>query len=253
VGIWKDNLMKDGFKDISEYEEYRPKYGSWRLRFDPMQFLPEARATWNSPDAKRSGRNDFNRFNNTSQDTKRWLSAHWNEQLGLDYDWNWEYFHSGEPAGLHTDYLSFPNSWKPNKDVITHDCYLVLGIIIPLEWNCKQPYTVNYDKLSDVPRKMLYRKGEMRYIDNDEVFEYRTERVLDPALAEYNPEHTEYSKEYLDLKLHSVYQWNIGTCMVFDTRRWHSSSWFLSDDRVPKISTEHKRSIIGFASVDVDR
>jgi hypothetical protein len=100
---------------------------------------------------------------------------------------------------------------------------------------------------------MLYRKGEMRYTDNDEIFEYRTERVLDPAVAEYNPINTEYSKEYLDLKLHSVYKWDIGSCMIFDTRRWHSSSWFLSEDRVPKTSTEYKRSIIGFASIDVDR
>lgn len=245
--------METGFKHIDEYDKHRPEFGTWELTFDPMQFIDEARATWDSPDAKRSGRNDFNRFNSVSKDTKRWLSEHWNERLGLDYDWNWEYFHSGEPAGLHTDYLSFPNSWRPNKDEITHDCYLVLGIIIPLEWNCKQPYTVTYNAVTDAPRKMIYRRGEMRYMDTDEVIPYRDHNVLDPEVAKYNPETTEYHKEYFDLELYSVYEWQVGTCIVFDTRRWHSSSWFLSSNRIPETSTEYKRSIIGFASIDVDR
>lgn len=245
--------MEVGFKHIDEYEKHRPEYGSWDLLFDPLDFLQEAHDVYNNPDAKRSGRNDFNRFNKVSNDTKQWLSVYWNEQLRLEYDWHWEYFHSGEPAGLHTDYLSFPNSWKPNKDVITHDCYLVLGIIIPLEWNCKQPYTVNYDRVSDIPRKMLYRKGEMRYTDNDEVFEYRNDWIYDPEVLKYNPKGTNYYREYADLKFHSAYEWKVGTAMLFDTRRWHSSSWFLQDDMLPDTSSEYKRSIIGFASVDVDR
>ena len=41
--------------------------------------------------------------------------------------------------------------------------------------------------------------------------------------------------------------------MIFDTKRWHSSSWFLSDNNFPEVSTEYKRAIIGFASIDVDR
>ena len=39
--------------------------------------------------------------------------------------------------------------------------------------------------------------------------------------------------------------------MVFDTRRWHSSSWFLTDNKLPDVSTEYKRAIIGFGSTDV--
>ena len=41
--------------------------------------------------------------------------------------------------------------------------------------------------------------------------------------------------------------------MIFDTRRWHSSSWFLNEKMLPDVSKEYKRSIIGFASIDVDR
>lgn len=245
--------MEHGFKQLQEYETYRPQYGSIKLGFDPLQYTNEAYATYESNDAKVSGRNDFNKFNNVSKQTKKDLSTYWNNKFNLDYDWMWEYFHSGEPAGLHTDYLSFPNSWKPNKDFITHDCYLVLGIIIPLEWTCKQPYTINYDKVSDVPRKLKFSKGEMRYQDTGEIFDYRTNYEYDDDVLKYNPQGTEYYKEYADLTVHSVYKWETGSAMIFDTRRWHSSSWFLSDKMLPKTSTEYKRSIIGFASIDVDR
>jgi hypothetical protein len=245
--------MITGYKSIEDYDVDRPEFGTYSLDFDPHQFLSEAHTVYDSPTAKTSGRNNFNRFNNVSPDTKKWLRTYWNNQLGIDYDWNWEYFHSGEPAGLHTDYLSFPNSWKPNKDKITHDCFVVLGIIIPLEWNCKQPYTVNYDIVSDEPRKLMYRQGEMRYLDNNSVYDYRSHWDYDPEVLKYNPKETQYHKEYADLKFHSAYEWDLGICIVFDTRRWHSSSWFLSDERMPDVSTEYKRSIIGFASIDVDR
>ena len=245
--------MKDGFKNLQEYENHRPSYGSYDIDFDPLQFLSQAHATYENKNAKVSGRNDFNRFNNVSKETKKYLADYWNKKFDLDYDWNWEYFHSGEPAGLHTDYLCFPNSWKANKDQITHDCYIVLGIIIPLEWTCKQPYTINYDKVSQIPRKLKYKKKEMRYQDNDEIYEYRKDYLYDDEVLKYNPKGTEYYKEYADLKLHSVYKWQVGTAMVFDTRRWHSSSWFIKDKMLPDTSTEYKRSIIGFASIDVDR
>lgn len=246
--------METGFKHIDDYyNKYTPTYGTYQLEFDPLHFIDEAYTVYNSTDAKRSGRNDFNRFNNTSKDTKQFLSEYWNSKLTLDYDWNWEYFHSGEPAGLHTDYTSFPNSWRPNKEYMTHDCHLVLGVIIPLEWVCRQPYTVMYDRMTYEPRKMIYRRGEMRYMDTDEVVAYRTNWNYDPEVMRYNPAHTAYAKEYADLKFHSAYEWRVGSCVVFDTRRWHSSSWFLSTNELPPVSTEYKRSIIGFASVDVDR
>ena len=245
--------MEQGFIKLEDYDNCRPKYGSYTLEFDPLVHLKEAYGVYESNNAKVSGRNNFNRFNSVSKETKKSLSNHWNKKLNLDYDWNWEYFHSGEPAGLHTDYLSFPNSWKPNKEFITHDCYIVLGIIIPLEWNCKQPYTVNYDKISTIPRKLKFKKGEMRYEDNNEIFSYRTDYVYDEEVLKYNPKGTEYYKEYADLKLYDAYKWEVGTAMVFDTRRWHSSSWFIKEDMLPDTSTEYKRSIIGFASIDVDR
>jgi hypothetical protein len=132
-----------------------------------------------------------------------------------------------------------------------------MGVIIPLEWSCKQPYTVNYDCVSRVPRKLIYRKGEMRYMDNDEVFKYRPDDMqdwwYDDEVLRYNPMHTQYHKEYACLNVHSVYEWKCDTMMVFDTARWHSSSWFLQNNHLTTVSSDYKQSIIGFGSIDIDR
>lgn len=230
------------------------RYGSYDIDLDIEKCNAESTTLLQGDGVKTSGMNNFNRFISVPPSTKFFLTKYLNTNLGTTFDWNFEYFQSGEPAGLHTDYVSVPNSWRPKEEgMITHDCHIVIGVIIPLEWNCKQPYTVNYDKRSDVPRKMMFKRGEMRYVDNDEVFSYRTKWEYDPEVMLYNPMNTQYHKEYADLKLHSVYEWKLGTMMVFDTARWHSSSWYLSTDTIPEVSTEYKRSIIGFGSIDVDR
>ena len=194
--------------------------------------------------AKITGTKGHNLFYPVSKDDKSYLQNYMNELTGVYNDWNFDYFQSGEPAGLHTDYDTVP--WDDETE-----CHVVVGCIIPLEWNCKQPYTVNYDKVSNTPRKMIYRKGEMRYKDTDEIFEYRTEWKHNEESLKYNHIDCAYAKEYVDLDIHSVYEWKINTLMLFDTARWHSSSWFLSDNNIPDVSTENKRSIIGFGSIDV--
>lgn len=229
-------------------------YGSHDIELNIEKCNMESISLLECPGVKSSGMNNFNRFISVPPSTKFFLTNYINSKLGTTFDWNFEYFRSGEPAGLHTDYLSVPNSWRPAEpNMITHDCHIVIGVIIPLDWNCQQPYTVSYDKVSSVPRKLMYKKGEMRYVDNDEVFEYRNEWNYDPDVMKYNPAGTQYYKEYADLKLHSVYEWKIGTMLVFDTARWHSSSWYLSTNTIPDVSTEFKKSIIGFGSIDVDR
>ena len=248
------NIKVNEVKGSAAYKIYYNNFGSHEINLPLDKYKQQQIECLSSENAKTTGRNNFNKFCSVPTETKKELVDYFSTLMGHTYDWNWEYFHSGEPAGLHTDYTCFPNSWKPAEDgVITHDCHIILGIIIPLDWTCKQPYTVNYNKVSDVPRKMLYRKGEMRYADNNEVYEYRKDYVYDNKVLKYNPAGTEYYKEYADLKFFSAYKWQLGTAMIFDTRRWHSSSWFLKDKLLPDVSTEYKRSIIGFASLDVDR
>lgn len=230
------------------------KYGSFEANIDLNYHTAMSNELLNSSKVKSSGLNNHNSFINLLPEDKKSLSLYLNSLLKSNFEWNFEYFKSGEPAGLHTDYISIPNSWKPKEmGIITHDCHIVIGVIIPLEWNCKQPYTVNYNRISNVPRKLKYKNGEMRYLDNDEIFEYRDKWVYDEEVLKYNPKKTEYYKEYADLTVHSVYEWKRGTMLIFDTRRWHSSSWFLSTEKVPEVSTEYKKSIIGFGSIDVDR
>lgn len=248
------NIEIESINGSTAYKIYYNTYGSYQIHLPVDQYRVEADQLLSTNNVKTTGRNNFNRFCSVPGETKDTLVEYFSKIMEVKYDWNWEYFHSGEPAGLHTDYTSFPNSWKPKEDgIITHDCHIVIGIIIPLEWNCKQPYTVNYNRTSDIPRKLKFRKGEMRYQDTDEIFPYRKDFVYDEDVLTYNPRGTEYYKEYADLKVHSVYKWEIGSAMIFDTRRWHSSSWFLSDSMLPDSSKEYKRSIIGFASTDINR
>jgi hypothetical protein len=238
----------------SMYDVPLINFGTYNADLDINFYNKESDKLLNSQKVKHTGANNVNLFCNVGLDIKKNLTDHLNKKIGIDFDWNFEYFKSSEPAGLHTDYESFKNSWKPKElGVVTHDCHLLVGVIIPLEWNCKQPYTVNYNLVSDVPRKLIYRNGEMRYTDNNEVFNYRTEWNYDPEVLKYNPEGTEYFREYADLRIHSVYKWKIGTMMVFDTARWHSSSWFLSTNKVVNPPTEYKKSIIGFGSIDIIR
>jgi hypothetical protein len=230
------------------------RYGSYDIALDIDKCNAESNQLLEGRGVKTSGMRDFNQFISTPPSTKLFLSKYMNNILGTTFDWNFEYFRSGEPAGLHTDYLSVPNSWRPKEEgMITHDCHIVIGVIIPLEWNCKQPYTVSYDRIATEPRKLKFKGGEMRYVDNDEIVPYRTKWEYDPDVMQYNPMKTEYYKEYADLKLHSVYEWKKGTMLVFNTARWHSSSWYLSTNSIPEVSTEYKKSVIGFGSIDVDR
>ena len=93
----------------------------------------------------------------------------------------------------------------------------------------------------------------MRYVDTNEPIMYRTQYEHDAEVLKYNPLDTEYAKEYADLKIHSAYKWELGTMLLFDTRRWHSSSWFLTTNTVQSPPTEYKRSIIAFGSIDIIR
>lgn len=221
-------------------------FGSHDINIDIEYHKNKFKTILDKSQAKVTGLKGLNLFHSLDKDDKKFLHEYMNSITGIYNDWNFDYFHSGEPAGLHTDYDTVP--WDD-----TTDCITVVGCIIPLEWNCKQPYTVNYNRKSDVPRKIIYRKGEMRYTDTNEIVPYRNNNKWDDEVLKYNPRSCMYAKEYCDLKIDSVYKWDINTVMLFDAARWHSSSWFLSTDDIPDNHTEYKRAIIGFGSIDVQR
>jgi hypothetical protein len=222
------------------------RYGSYDVDIDIDYYKNQANDMLSKPTVKLTGLKHHNYFCSVPANEKEKLREFAISLLGKFYDWNFDYFHSGEPVGLHTDYDTI--AWNDNID-----CHVVVGIIIPLEWNCKQPYTINYNRVSEIPRKLMYRDDELRYRYNDEIFPYRSKWEYDDEVKKYNPTNTYYAPEYADLKIDSVYEWKIGTAMVFDTARLHSSSWFLSTKNIPDVSTEWKRSIIGFGSIDVHR
>lgn len=221
-------------------------FGSHDIDIDLDYHKNRFREILKNSKAKVTGMKGLNLFHSTSKEDKKFLHEYMNNLTGTYNDWNFDYFHSGEPAGLHTDYDTVP--WDD-----TTDCLTLVGCIIPLEWNCKQPYTVNYNRVSTEPRKMLFRQGEMRYKDTNEIIPYREKYEWNEEVLKYNPRNCYYAKEYADLEVHSVYEWKIGTVMLFDAARWHSSSWFLSTDNIPDNHNEYKRAIIGFGSIDVQR
>lgn len=165
---------------------------------------------------------------------------------GKRYDWGFDYFYSGEPVGPHTDCDVVP--WDDKVS-----CQVVSGCLIPLEWNCKQPYTIGYNRFEEEPRKLMRREGKMRYTDTNEEVIYQDKGIQDPVSEKYNPPGTFYHSMFGDLWVRDIYEWKLGTILLFDVHQWHSSSWFLSTDKIPDVSTEYKKMIVGFGSIDVPR
>jgi len=249
---WSDNALRPCNLPLGDAVKKYPTmpWGTHITDIDLTYHLSQSnRMLSNEDTCKLTGRNKLNRFSKIPFKDSKTLMKYLNGKFNEYFDWHFEYFRSGEPAGLHTDYETI--TWDHWGEVI--DCHTIVGIIIPLEWNCKQPYTVNYNRSSSVPRKLIYRKGDVRYTDTNEIYPYRDKWEFDEQVLKYNPKGTAYYKEYADLKVESVYEWNVGTMMLFDASRWHSSSWFLDTDTVPEEVSVYKQSIIGFGSVDVFR
>ena len=202
----------------------------------------------NSDVKKKSGLKKNNYFSPITDAENKLLMDELNTLMGNRFDWLFEFHHSGEPANLHTDYATVP--WDDISD-----CQVIVGCIIPLAWDChRHPYTVNYDKITDIPRKMMFHKGNMVYQDNKEIFEYKQEFPMwDKRVMDHHPRGTEYFDTYGDLRWHSDYKWDKSTMLVFDTRRWHSSNWFTKAKTVKENKGEYKESIVGFGSIDVPR
>ena len=221
-------------------------FGSHKLDWSTDVWRSKAQKAFANKDAKVTGGHNRNLFYKISGEDETFLSSYFNEKIDEKFDWKFEYFHSGEPASIHTDYDTIP--WDDKSD-----CHVVVGIIIPLEWKCKQPYTINFTRKEEYPRKLIYRNGGMRYTDTGEEVIYRTEEKLDKEVEKYIPYDCEYRKMFYDLQIESVYKWEIGTFMLFDTARWHASSWFLTNRLLQDAGDEYKSSIIGFGSIDVLR
>lgn len=216
-----------------------------------------------SGDCKIRGANDLNRFAKIPDNLRiEELNNILDSRMGIRMDWTWEYFHSGEPAGLHTDYVSETYAHPQEPDVNdSHTIKIAAGVIIPLEWNTKGcvPYTVNYDRMETTGSKLIYKNGEMRHIKNlEDVVHYRGKDWkfwhYDPEVLKYHPIASGYLTEFAELKVHSAYEWKLGTMMLFDPARWHSSSWFLSSKFIPKNyeqAKEYKRAIVGFGTITI--
>jgi len=200
----------------------------------------------NSNKKKKWGLPNNNYFVKTRNDENDQLAGEMNALLGQNLDWSFEFCHSGEPTILHTDCATVP--WDDTTEI-----QVVVGCIIPLDWNChRHPYTVMYNRRSDVQRKMMFHDGDMIYEDNGEKYQYRQDPpVWDEKVIKHIPRDTEYFKMFSDVEIDSEYKWNKSTMLVFDTRRWHSSNWFTESTTIRGIEDEFKEWIVGFGSINV--
>ena len=223
-------------------------YGNYDVPFDIKPFIDRIPEYREQPRKKISGLELNNYFIDISKEDKIFLGNELNKMLDKKFDWNFEFFHSGEPVNLHTDYTTIP--WDDETV-----CHVVVGCIIPLNWNCaKIPYTINYENMQLEPRKMMFRKDDMIYLDTKEAFKYRQEFPMwDKRVLKHHPNGTEYFDTYGDMRWHSEFEWERGRMILFDTRRWHSSSWWTTSSDIIPNSPEYKESLTGFGSVDVPR
>lgn len=214
-------------------------YGSFDFELDLEPFQKEAEKALNGVSAKVTGSKGLNKFFLVGGESHRKLVDYFDEHFMKKFIWHIEYFNSGEPAGLHTD-----------GAIYNEGCKTVVGVIIPLIYNTiKTPYTVTYNRVQTEYRKLMFKNGEMRYLDTNEPVNYRDKFEYDQRSLKHNPKGTLYYKQYADLKVHEEYEWKLGTMLVFDTQRWHSSSWFLSTPELPQELGEFKRSIIAFGDL----
>jgi hypothetical protein len=220
-------------------------YGIYNFNLNLNKFVDEYNLLNETAKPKIKGDKGHNKFYKVSTNTKEELANYVTEAIGKKFDWGFDFFISGEPVGLHTDYTVVP--W--NDEV---SCRVDVGVIIPIEWNCKQPYTLSYNKSAIKPVKVMF-NGKELVDDNGNIIHYREKYEYDPKIFKYHPEGTPHLIQYADLKIDEVFEWTKGSMYVFDTKKWHSSSWFLSTDHIPDTSVEHKFFIVGFGSVDIPK
>lgn len=154
--------------------------------------------------------------------------------------WFFEFFYATEPVGLHNDYLLTNMS---NGDIIRDK----IGILIPLEWNSKQPYTLFFDKFTE-DSKLIFRKGEMRHHKTNEVYSYRHSDDIDKEIDFYQPIGSKNRRQYIDLKIVDIFTYKKNYSYVFDTRQWHSGSWFIDNLTGEPEEKKYKLIISGFGS-----
>ena len=218
-------------------------YGKRQLDIDIQQWKDKFYNSYIQNDFKKSGVNKGNRHYKFTQDDRELFTKIINPLCNIKLNWFFEFFYATEPVGLHNDYLQ--QYWDEESD--TRD---VAGVLVPLDWDSKLPYTIFFDKFTE-DTKLIFRKGEMRNYKTDEIYHYRDTEEVDAEIDFYHPPKTTLRKQFANLKIESVYPYEKNTGYIFDTRQWHSGSWFLNSTTVEPDRTEYKLIISGFGALNI--
>lgn len=218
-------------------------FGEYKINIDRKSWLKKYKVYSESTEPKISGMYKGNKHYKIAQDDRALLSNIINKLCKRKLNWFFEFFYATEPVGLHNDYLQ--QYWDEESD--TRD---VSGVLIPIDWSCKQPYTIFFDKFTDTG-KLIYRQGEMRDHKTNEIYHYRDSNVIEKEIDYFHPPRSEFRRQFENLRIDKAYLYQKDTIFIFDTRQWHSSSWFLEDLTVKPYRTEYKLIISGFGALNI--
>ena len=193
------------------------------INIDLDYFNKQIKDIENKPSVRYRGKDNSNIFATLEDDNKKYLASYLNNLLDINYKWSFSYCYTREPVGIHNDYETRQRN---------------MGIIIPLSWECKQPYTFSFDK-ETLDGKVVFKQGEMRYLETNNIIDYRTD-YLDEFVKKVIPKNRQ--SMYNGLKVYNTYKWKLHTLFIFEAMRWHSSSWFLEDNK----AGQYKAFINGF-------
>jgi organic radical activating enzyme len=207
--------------------------------FDHSTLLNLAKRDLNDQSLNRKIRGNNNIFQTISTEVKELLISTLSNNIDgfSDYDWDFELFVSREPVGVHNDRNIHKHAYGKGSNERTVETRYDVGAIIPLEWNCKQPYTITFDKVYPED-KVIYSKGRFGSIDGNPInLDLKEELLIDKLDTEtYWQSKPSWNKQLNGLQIHSLHKWSTDTIIIFETARLHSSSDFVLNQDSYKMS-----------------
>lgn len=215
------------------------KTGVFNLENDIDYLVSQFDYYLNTGEKKYRGHNNRNLYIHITSDLHDLLEQELTSAVGEHLYWNFDFFKSYIPVTLHNDYF------------VRRESEVIVGVIIPLYWSCKQPYTLMFNKFSD--EKCIYFDGMMRHHETGQPWPGQktwpfTSPNVSKDIVKHIPKGTMYYKHFRDIELTEEYKWTTGTGFLFDTKQWHSSSWFVDGRHVDDNDDQFKLSIVGFGA-----
>lgn len=207
--------------------------GDHKSPFDHQELLALCKNDLSNQNLKRKIRGNGNIFLSISPELKKYIRdglstiPHFNEMW-----WEIELLISRDPVGVHNDRNVYDNDHTVVDDVLgefnINGTLCDRGFIIPLEWDCRKPYTITYDK-TYAKEKIIHRQGRYQNVAGNAI-----ELDLTPELLinqhdydlYFGDKSSGWANQLLGLRIDKAHEWRTDQVIVFESDRLHSSSNF---------------------------